>query len=309
MNLREFARLIGVRSAKGLALALQGLGLSEDQFAHLVSGIWNLAKMLEVNLPALELPKLRQGQQAQVEIPKDAAASLLAFQFLCLLEREDCEALPLNIMKDLHTSVEPQEVAKLQMFLNFFIRRITKPATHGSTIQVYRVAREEKELPALQQCWQESAQPLLPLEVEEPMIGFEHPERGAGLLHADFANMFLGGGVFSGGCVQEEIRFAICPENCVAMLICPCLMPSEAILVIGAEQFNAYTGYMGTLKFAGDFHEPEHHEPAITAMDAFDWRYSGRAAHVLANHLQLPFLIRDLEKAAAAFTPVPRGSA
>ena len=39
---------------------------------------------------------------------------------------------------------------------------------------------------------------------------------GAGLLHADFANMFLGGGVFSGGCVQEEIRFAICPENCVA---------------------------------------------------------------------------------------------
>ena len=25
--------------------------------------------------------------------------------------------------------------------------------------------------------WQESAQPLLPLEVEELMIGFEHPER------------------------------------------------------------------------------------------------------------------------------------
>ena len=32
----RFARLIGVRSAKGLALALQGLGLSEDQFAYLV---------------------------------------------------------------------------------------------------------------------------------------------------------------------------------------------------------------------------------------------------------------------------------
>ena len=52
---------------------------------------------------------------------------------------------------------------------------------------------------------------------------------GAGLLHADFANMFLGGGVFSGGCVQEEIRFAICPENCVAMLVCPCMQPREAI--------------------------------------------------------------------------------
>ena len=37
----------------------------------------------------------------------------------------------------------------------------------------------------------------------------------------------------------------------------------------------------------------------------FDWRYSGRAAHVLANHLQVPFLLRDLEKAAAALQAPP----
>ena len=44
------------------------------------------------------------------------------------------------------------------------------------------------------------------------MVGFEDPVHGQKCLHADFANMYLGGGVICGGNVQEEIRFSICPE-------------------------------------------------------------------------------------------------
>lgn len=33
------------------------------------------------------------------------------------------------------------------------------------------------------------------------------------MLQADFANKFLGGGVFGRGAVQEEIRFLICPGS------------------------------------------------------------------------------------------------
>ena len=36
-------------------------------------------------------------------------------------------------------------------------------------------------------------------------------DHGLGMLQADFANKFLGGGVFGRGAVQEEIRFLICP--------------------------------------------------------------------------------------------------
>ena len=37
---------------------------------------------------------------------------------------------------------------------------------------------------------------LFSTEVEDLGVGFEHP-RGRGCLHADFANMMLGGGVLS----------------------------------------------------------------------------------------------------------------
>lgn len=62
----------------------------------------------------------------------------------------------------------------------------------------------------------------------------------ADCLHADFANMYLGGGVLSGGCVQEEIRFAICPELLIGVLLCPVMSEAEAIQIVGAEQFSAY---------------------------------------------------------------------
>ena len=35
------------------------------------------------------------------------------------------------------------------------------------------------------------------------------------------------------GCVQEEIRFIICPELIVARLFTECLADNEALLVIG----------------------------------------------------------------------------
>ena len=41
---------------------------------------------------------------------------------------------------------------------------------------------------------------------------------GLGMLEADFANMYIGGGVLMGGNVQEEIRFSIAPE-CIVSLV------------------------------------------------------------------------------------------
>ena len=43
---------------------------------------------------------------------------------------------------------------------------------------------------------------------------------GASVLQLDFANKYVGGGVLGNGCVQEEIRFLICPELIVSCLLC-----------------------------------------------------------------------------------------
>lgn len=54
-----------------------------------------------------------------------------------------------------------------------------------------------------------------------------------GLLQVDFANAFLGGGVLSGGCVQEEIRFLICPEMIISRLITEQLGDDECLIMKG----------------------------------------------------------------------------
>lgn len=43
----------------------------------------------------------------------------------------------------------------------------------------------------------------------------------------------VGGGVIGWGCVQEEIRFVICPELLVSRLFTERLGPTEALLMIG----------------------------------------------------------------------------
>ncbi|KAG0287170.1 hypothetical protein BGZ98_004780, partial [Dissophora globulifera] len=72
-----------------------------------------------------------------------------------------------------------------------------------------------------------------PLEDEAP----------PGALQLDFANKIIGGGVLGNGAVQEEIRFAICPELIVSRLFTQNLQDNEALLIKGAERFSNYNGY------------------------------------------------------------------
>lgn len=85
---------------------------------------------------------------------------------------------------------------------------------------------------------------------------------GDGLLQVDFANRFIGGGVLGGGCVQEEIRFVICPELLCSRLFTECLADNEAVTIMGCERFNDYKGYGFSFEFTGN-HEDK------TPLDSF----------------------------------------
>lgn len=76
---------------------------------------------------------------------------------------------------------------------------------------------------------------------------------GQGLLQVDFANKYLGGGVLNYGCVQEEIRFVICPELLVSRLFTECLEDNECMIIMGCERFNAYEGYASSFEWTGSF--------------------------------------------------------
>ena len=76
-------------------------------------------------------------------------------------------------------------------------------------------------------------------------------KEGTGMLQVDFANKFLGGGVLGHGCVQEEIRFVICPELIVGRLFVESLKSAEAVLMVGCEQYCNYKGYAQTFEWNG----------------------------------------------------------
>jgi len=143
------------------------------------------------------------------------------------------------------------------------------------------------------------------MEMAEPKQGFEEaPE----LAHVDFANRYIGGGVLSGGCVQEEIRFAICPENVISLLVCPVMLDEEAIQITGAEQFSKYIGYGFRLGYGGD-HKDESRVAdngsvltSILAMDALDFRRVFNPSIEMQLHESK--MLRELNKAHAAFVPV-----
>jgi hypothetical protein len=256
----------------------------------------------------VSLPKLRQRVEGATILKRADVHTLLARIFLGD-PFEKSTAMPDNTFRHLFAKAIPAEIAKLRMFVNYF-DRCREEAPQGN-IEIYRHVRPQmltedgKPTEDAEAAWASCAEPLLPMDVEEMWVGFEDA-RGGDCLHADFANMMIGGGVLSGGCVQEEIRFAICPELVVAMLFCPCILPNESIQIVGAEQFSAYAGYGPKLRYAGDFRDPSRRDPdgtvwkAITAMDAYDFRSTDSSFEVQAG---LQVLVRDLEKAAAAFEP------
>ena len=59
------------------------------------------------------------------------------------------------------------------------------------------------------------------------------------------------------GCwsVQEEIRFAICPELIASRLFTEVLLENEVLMVYGPERFCSYQGYGSSFQCAGDFED------------------------------------------------------
>ena len=276
---------------------------------------WLISQMKR--LPALAgehggLPYLRQGERRTLVLERRFALSLLANMFLCTFDgvlMQDWQTNTLNLpsFKRLFARNEsvPQEIAKLAMFMHASNRLSDRDGEIRGTLVIERVVGAARTGAA----WLQEPSLLLPLTVLPKNWGFEDlmdPRLGQNVAHADFANMFIGGGVFWGGCVQEEIRFAICPELCVALIVAPVLQPEESLLITGAERFSAYSGYAFKLRFAGDHRDLQPREgngtiqSCILAMDAQDFR--GRDSSFSAQ-LSPTCLLRDLNKAVTAFGP------
>lgn len=275
------------------AVLAQEPGLSARFFARVLPSILHHAGALGyAHLPAL----LLTGRSAGAAIPRGTAASVIAHMVLGSLPapHHGEESFPHTSFDRLLASRAPQEQAKLRCVLHYF-DRIAEGPPRGTLRVVRRVepARTAED-------WAREEAPLGPL-TEVPSGGIEDAD---GCLQVDFANRYLGGGVLSGGCVQEEIRFAVSPELLAALPLCPALGPDEALVLHGAERFAAFKGYAFTLAFAGDHRDPSARDPdgtpkvSLVAMDALDFRrHIDRSAQ-----FQGSLFLRELHKARVGFS-------
>ena len=245
----------------------------ERMFAEVLPNVAALACELD-SLFRKPIPKLVRQRQASITMSQRQAACLLANAFFCTLShslvtvgREGAER---TRQKDHYYAInfaslfararragrQSAKIAKLACVMHYFDRVTAADRLFNGAITYRR--RVLTTFPD----WSSSDAELGRLHVT--WSGFIDVD-GAGMLQVDFANRRIGGSVIGDGCVQEEIRFVVCPELMVARLLADPMDDNECIVVIGCECFSETSGYGDTFRWRAD-HQDD------TTIDACDRR-------------------------------------
>ncbi|XP_074292065.1 poly(ADP-ribose) glycohydrolase 1-like [Silene latifolia] len=203
--------------------------------------------------------RLLDSQQAGIVfLSQELIAALLTCSLFCLFPNANRGAnhLPkINfdyLFAILYESYHESHENKIKCLIHYF-ERISSCTPVGFVSFERKVLSLEPNLPCVcypdTNVWSKSRVSLCPFEVCSSGL-IEDQLKGA--LEVDFANMNLGGGALSRGCVQEEIRFMINPELIAGILFLPSMSDNEAIEIVGAERFSNYTGYASTFRYSGD---------------------------------------------------------
>ncbi|CAK9797015.1 Poly(ADP-ribose) glycohydrolase, partial [Anthophora plagiata] len=263
---------------------------------------------LALQLPVLvtgPVPLLKRHTNGTISLSQLQIASLLANAFFCTFPRRNSTnpqseygRYPYINFNRLFSAYKEGKwnkcesvMEKMKCILHYF-RRVTCKAPEG-VVTIQRRYIPKSDCPK----WDEQVQKLLPLHITSK--GTIETE-GIGLLQVDFANKYVGGGVLGLGCVQEEIRFVICPELMVTMLVTEELDDTEALIVCGVERYSKYKGYSNTFKWMGDYVDETPRDSSgrrLTSIVAIDALYF--------THTQSQFstnnIIRELNKAYVGF--------
>ncbi|XP_026667090.1 poly(ADP-ribose) glycohydrolase-like isoform X2 [Ceratina calcarata] len=273
-----------------------------------------LPKMVQLalQLPVLvtgPVPLLKRHTNRTISLSQLQIASLLANAFFCTFPRRNSTnpqseygRYPHINFQKLYSQCRGRNsnkrgslMEKIKCILHYF-RRVTCKAPEGV------VTIQRRYIP-ISNCpkWEEQVQTLLPLHITSRGT----IENGKGLLQVDFANKFVGGGVLSRGCVQEEIRFVICPELLVTMLVAEELDDTEALIVCGVERYSECKGYSKTFQWVGNYDDETPRDSSgrrltsVVAIDALRFTYP-------QTQFNISNIRRELNKAYVGFVGCER---
>ncbi|XP_059617955.1 poly(ADP-ribose) glycohydrolase [Phlebotomus argentipes] len=277
---------------------------SETFFTVMLPKIMDLALKLPQLIPG-GIPLLKQGRNHSISLSQEQVACLVANAFLCTFPRRNTLKweseygnYPDINFNRLFASTEARCLEKIKCICHYFKRIFSKMPTGVITFSRRFVD------PRLMPRWDLADAPFEAVKVDVRTDGTIE-DNGKGLLQVDFANKFVGGGVLGSGCVQEEIRFVICPELLISRLFTEALDKTEALHVIGAEQFSEYSGYAGSFTWKGNHIDDTPRDECgrrkchIVAIDALHFAEE-------AQQYQAKLMLRELNKAYVGFLPSER---
>lgn len=280
----------------------------EAFFTDILPGIIELASALPELVPAA-IPLLKRGMNKSISFSQQQIASLLANAFLCTFPRRNAQgkrseyrSFPDINFNRLFQSPEPTAIEKLKCICNYF-RRVIKKMPTGVVTFTRRYMHDKQRIR-----WDKWDGDFKAAKLHVTAHGTIE-DQGRGLLQVDFANKYLGGGVLGNGCVQEEIRFVICPEMIVSKLITEVLDKNEALFMIGCERFSVYHGYAASFEFRGNFVDETPYDASrrrlcnVVAIDALNF-------YTASDQYKEELIRRELDKAYVGYyhdlnTPAP----
>uniref|UniRef100_A0A1I8P7Y8 poly(ADP-ribose) glycohydrolase n=1 Tax=Stomoxys calcitrans TaxID=35570 RepID=A0A1I8P7Y8_STOCA len=264
---------------------------------------------LALRLPDLvqaPIPLLKQEKCHAITLTQEQISCLLANAFLCtyprrntLKKKSEYSTFPDINFNRLFQSSGSAVIEKIKCICHYF-RRVCPKENDRSNVPSGCVTFERRAIPLPElPNWSASGKPLgvTPLHINSSGT---IEDQGEGLLQVDFANKFLGGGVLGSGCVQEEIRFVICPELIVSKLFTECLRPSEALVMVGCERYSNYVGYANTFQWDGNYVDNTPRDSSrrrlchIVAIDALLF-------HQSSHQYREELMLRELNKAYVGF--------
>jgi poly(ADP-ribose) glycohydrolase len=256
------------RDFSGLLLLLNhDMPASEvDHFLRVVLP-WMCQVVLDgPNLFPTGVPLLVRGTEGSVRLSQAQVCCLICCAFLGILPFRtkmaeaslSAEALtkdqlhyqknmPFVNFSNLFAQQEPSARSKMRCFLSYFSTMqkewsAVRSPSWKRQLEFVRVVPKKKRPPL-------ESSPHALTKIEVKVTGLI--EDAAGMAQADFANKVLGGGILGRGCVQEEIRFACCPELLVSRILAEPLDRTEAFLMNGAQAFCQTSGYASTFTYDG----------------------------------------------------------
>ncbi|XP_070186589.1 poly(ADP-ribose) glycohydrolase-like isoform X2 [Littorina saxatilis] len=270
----------------------------DDFFAVLLPEMIRLA----VKLPKIctkSIPLLKKGRSTKkLTLSQQQIACLLANAFFCTFPRRNSRArgAEFSSYPDINFSTlfqgppNSRKMEKLNCVINYF-ERVCYDMPKGIVTFSRQTVQSSYD-------WHRSQDCLRGLHVSSSGT---IEDNGIGMLQVDFANKYLGGGVLGHGCVQEEIRFLICPEMIVTRLFTEALGDQDSLIMTGCEQFSKYNGYADSFRFQGNFQDETPRDKLgrlcceVVAIDAMVFRSDYN------KQFKTNSVLRELNKAYCGF--------